>query len=378
MLRLQDIQRWLLTASRALSVVALVVSACMTNASAAETGLILKHGGHTYKLMVTASSWAEAKASAESMSLGGSPGYLAVIDSDAENAALLGAALGFLNAEQLAETVATDGSNTPFVWLGGTDQAQEGRWIWVNDGEQFWQGDFNGSASNGRYTNWGIQPDSASPDEDAVAMSLGDWPEPFFDLGAAGEWNDLSLSDTLYYWVEFDKQSDLRLALEEPVANTIYSGIGSIRGWALSSDPITRISVYVDGEYQFDVPHVGYRADVGAAFEDVPGSDLSGFANAVNYNLLGRGAHNLTIRATDKFGSSITRRVDFSVTRFQKAFLRKADLVELGWSNISALGDQINIEGAAVAGDVYNIVLKWRPESQGFEIIEIVRTSNAQ
>ena len=38
---------------------------------------------------------------------------------------------------------------------------------WTNNGDLFWQGDYNGSPSGGRYTNWGIQPDNAGGAENA-------------------------------------------------------------------------------------------------------------------------------------------------------------------------------------------------------------------
>ena len=75
-------------------------------------------------------------------------------------------------------------------------------------------------------------------------MGLRDWPEPFFDLGSTGQWNDLDVSTTLVYVVEFDGTSDLRVAIEEPSAGGMHSGIGMIRGWAVSSDPIERVEVF--------------------------------------------------------------------------------------------------------------------------------------
>ena len=50
----------------------------------------------------------------------------------------------------------------PFIWLGGSDADAEGTWIWSNNGDQFWSGDFNGSGVGDRFTHWGVQPDSAT------------------------------------------------------------------------------------------------------------------------------------------------------------------------------------------------------------------------
>ena len=115
--------------------------------------LVFEHGGHTYKLVETPATWDDARVAAEAMSLGDQPGYLARIDSAAENTALLEAALNHLSEEQIAESMANDDSGAAFIWLGGSDAAQEGRWAWVNNDEQFWAGDFNGSPVEGRFAN---------------------------------------------------------------------------------------------------------------------------------------------------------------------------------------------------------------------------------
>ena len=108
---------------------------------------------------------------------------------------------------------------------------------WSNNGDQFWEGDFNGTPKNGLYSNWGVQPDSASGAEDGAAIGLGDWPEPFYDLGAVGEWNDLDIDSALIYVVEFDGVSDLEIATDQPIRNAVHSGIGMVRG-CVSANPL--------------------------------------------------------------------------------------------------------------------------------------------
>ena len=334
-------------------------------------GSIFEFGGHTYKIITEPASWEDASAAASEMSLAGQPGYLARVNSARENAAILDAVMAHLTEEQLSASLAEDGSETPFIWLGGSDKAQEGRWVWSDNGDQFWEGDFNGKPVGGFYTNWGVQPDSATGDEDALAMGLGDWPEPFYDLGAAGQWNDLDGNTTLAYVVEFSDVTDLRLAIEEPIAGGIHSGIGLIRGWAVSSNPIERVEVFVNGEYLFDIPYGGLRGDVGAAFQEIENADLSGFASAANFNGLGKGEHTLLVRVTDAFGSVKERSVEFSVTLFHKGFIGPDDVIELGWAGMTALGKSLTIRGAAIDGEYYDISLEWRTSSQTFEITRI-------
>ena len=136
------------------------------------------------------------------------------------------------------------GAASCLVGLGGSDAGQEGRWTWTNNGDLFWQGDFNGAPVNGRYTNWGIQPDNAGGAENALAMSLAGWPEPFYDLGAIGQWNDLEAGNGLVYVIEFDAVVEpLRAELDLPTDQGVYTGVGIIRGWALSEEEVERIEV---------------------------------------------------------------------------------------------------------------------------------------
>ncbi|MEK9996374.1 MAG: hypothetical protein VW664_08600, partial [Halieaceae bacterium] len=113
------------------------------------------------------------------------------------------------------------------------------------------------------------------------------------------------------------------------------------------------------------------RRDVGSIFEEIPNSDQSGYASAVNFSGLDKGDHDLLIRVTDSFGSVVERSVEFGVTRFEKSYISVDDYVELGWAGISALGRGINIRGALIGEQIYDITLEWRSESQGFEITRI-------
>ena len=160
---------------------------------------------------------------------------------------------------------------------------------WSNNGDQFWSGDFNGSGVDDRYTNWGIQPDSATGAEDGLGMGLGDWPAQFYDLGSKGQWNDLDTGTPLAYVVEFDGTTDLRVSVEEPLQDTAHSGIGAIRGWAVSSDPIDRIEVFIDEVYRFDIPTAVCGEKLVRLFLNE--IELPGYASSVNFNGLSKGNH---------------------------------------------------------------------------------------
>ena len=70
---------------------------------------------------------------------------------------------------------------------------------------------------------------------------------------------------------------------------------------------------------------------------------------------------------------TIERTIDFEVIRFEKSFIGATDDFELGWAGITALGRTVNIYGAIIDGERYNLTLQWRTNTQGFEIIRINR-----
>jgi hypothetical protein len=334
--------------------------------------LIFEREGHTYRLVENPASWDEALATATAMSLGGEAGYLARIDSAAENEAILSALSGHLSPAQLANSIPNDVSEAPFVWIGGSDEDREGDWRWSNNGDQFWRGDFNGKAIAERYANWGVQPDNAGGAENALAMGLANWPAPFYDLGSTGQWNDLEADNRLLYVVEFDTVTEpLRASLDEPRNNSVYSGVGMVHGWAISGEAVERIEVFVDGDYAFDVPYGDPRADIGEAFPDVNGSDTSGFSVPFYYSALSAGQHSVSIIVTDGFGAQVERSSTFEVVRFEKSFLSKADTPSLDWSYLSGFSNFITVRSVLVGDKGYDLTLVWQTETQSFEIVDI-------
>ena len=371
-------QHNLTEAFRAFVVAAAVLGAFSLVSSDARADTIIEHEGHTYKLIQTPTNWDDAKAAAESMSLAGAQGYLARIDSASENDKLLQAALANIDPDKLQESLANDQSEAPFIWLGGSDRAEHNKWQWIDNGEAFWIGDFNGSPVDGRYSNWGIQPDNATGNEDSLAMSLGDWPEPFYDLGSAGQWNDLDANNQLFYFVEFDVTSDLAIELEEPLLDSVHSGLGMVRGWAISSDGVKKIEVFLDGAHAFDLPHGGPHANIAAQYADIPGADSAGFSTPFNFSALEPGEHQITVRVTDNFGTKAETSATFNSLSFHKPYIDADALVELGWSYTTALGGDILIYDAKIDGETYDLVLRWSTNSQRFEIVDIAHEPDSE
>ena len=162
-----------------------------------------------------------------------------------------------------------------------------------------------------------------------------------------------------------------RLALEEPVASSIYSGVGNLRGWSVATVGVDRIEIWIDGVYAFDAPYGGLRNDVASVFPDIESSSSSGFSLAWNYNDLSPGDHTITARAYNQNGQLLESSSSFTVTRFHKPFLGAGDQVDLSGAQCSVTNSQISVSDAVMDGQVYDILLDWRTAAQDFQIIEI-------
>ncbi len=156
----------------------------------------LSINGNDYELVTEARTWAGAASFAVSRG-----GALARIDNEAEQNAIFNALNG-VNID-MSSTIAPDGGGASYLWIGGNDLATEGNWIWDgnNDqtGDQFWMGKQDGSPVGGLYNNWGNEPDDFGSGQDALGFALTNWP-----LGSAGQWNDVSDDNELFFLIELD------------------------------------------------------------------------------------------------------------------------------------------------------------------------------
>ena len=158
------------------------------------------HDGRTYEVIRENKTWVNAVACAVERG-----GILAEIN-NAEEQNAVALAVRFNASIDNENTISSDGGNAPYVWLGGNDIASEGNWIWDgdndNNGTPFWIGEVNGMAVGGAYTNWGNEPDNFGSGQDALGLGLTDWIN-----GSAGEWNDISRDNALYFVVEYTTTS---------------------------------------------------------------------------------------------------------------------------------------------------------------------------
>ncbi|MDD3807929.1 MAG: C-type lectin domain-containing protein [Candidatus Marinimicrobia bacterium] len=116
-------------------------------------------------------------------------------------------------------TSVLNGGGIAYLWIGATDQYEEGVWIWDGDGDSagicFWMGEGkngngNGKPVNNAYVNWGgisngtcNEPDNSRNKQHFGAIGLTGWPKGTTRLGCPGEWNDIFGSSQLYFVIEY-------------------------------------------------------------------------------------------------------------------------------------------------------------------------------
>ena len=131
---------------------------------------------------------------------------------DQDESAALGVKLGeLIKTSEYSKSVAKDGGNAAYVWLGATDDpksavvkgASEGNWLWVD-----------GTSLPTSRAEWGSGPLGKEPDnakvgsvtQNYLALGLENWPKGSASgagIGDAGDWNDVVGTNTLYYVVEW-------------------------------------------------------------------------------------------------------------------------------------------------------------------------------
>ena len=173
-----------------------------------------------------------------------------------------------------------------------------------------------------------------------------------------------------------DSGNVFQLSLEEPVNADTASGISNIRGWAVATAGIQLIELFVDGQYISEIPYGGQRFDVQGIFPDVPNSANSGFGQTFNYSQLSEGSHSITVRAYATDGSMKESSAVFQVAKFPAEFIPSGQDPDSSNSQVSvdgANGDIIVRNVVLSSGESYEVRLRWKSASQGYEIIQVRR-----
>ncbi|ADB16019.1 autotransporter-associated beta strand repeat protein [Pirellula staleyi DSM 6068] len=234
-----------------------------------------------YQIVASALTWSNARTAATSLSFLGTTGHLASIRSAVENSRI--------NAI---------GSGT--AWIGANDTAVEGAWRWADGPDnnvQFWSGAVGGSTVGGNYANWNTGEPNQSGDEDGAEFQFG-----------TGGWNDLNITSTRNYIVEFNAASPQSLSVNAG-AGTISAAnvMGSI--YRLSSvnfagSNISLVGVDTTGTQTFtasgETTVARGNTTEGAAINFSGGVRLAG---AVNINTTANGA----VGAAVTFGGAVNQ-----------------------------------------------------------------------
>ena len=169
----------------------------------------------------------------------------------------------------------------------------------------------------------------------------------------------------------------IQFGLEEPKANSTYSGVGNLRGWAVSSVGIEKVELFIDGKYKTDIPSGGARGDVGNKYPKYPDSDKSGYSMAYAYTSLSTGSHQIKIKVTDNEGDIKEKTINFNSTKFSGGYMKDANAIDASSATLSASNDSIQIKGLMANSNAHDVTLKWNPASQGLAFTQIATSSNS-
>jgi hypothetical protein len=168
-----------------------------------------------------------------------------------------------------------------------------------------------------------------------------------------------------------ERDTRIKVSIEEPVQGERYSGISNLRGWAVSPEGMGNyyLSVYIDEEFAFYLYPYGDRPDVGEAFPDYPDSDTGGFSMAYNYKALSPGEHKIRVRAFDNDGNYNDAETNFTTEKFVSAFISSDSAVDISTSESWTVIDNQTylVSGPTLEGKRWDFLLKWDRASQSFK-----------
>ncbi len=167
----------------------------------------------------------------------------------------------------------------------------------------------------------------------------------------------------------------IRMSIEEPFDGDVKSGVSTFRGWVVSKNPLTSLTLYRNGKLFGNLDHGGKRVDVEKKHPNYPGSVNSGFAFATNFGALLAGQHQYRLVARDNQGNILEKTVSFRVERFDNSWVADDNRISLDNASVySPSGNDIRIDRLLHDGKEYRVILRWKKAKQGFDPVEIIRT----
>ncbi len=155
------------------------------------------------------------------------------------------------------------------------------------------------------------------------------------------------------------------LSIETPT-DGVNTGVGLVRGFALSPGGIDYVEWTLDGDDMGPLPYGGARGDVSAIHPGFPDSPAPGYATAWNWGLLDPGEHTIVVTAHGLDGGEKSVLRAFETTRFGPETFLSADEISL---------DSFKIQGlSTTGGSFHDVTLKWSKADQQFMIHAIETT----
>lgn len=243
------------------------------------------YNGKTYEVIKEKKTWVDAAACAVERG-----GALAEINSQEEQNKIYTELTTNAGIDQ-NEIRVSDGGNAPYVWIGGNDFSTEGTWIWDGDndgsGTHFWTGKDDGSTVGGLYHYWGFrEPDDYQGAQDGMAIGLTSWAN-----GSAGEWNDISHSNSIYYVVEY-------------ATVLSYEGVVSNQQISIYPNPVAAsLTIEAQGK---ELKSIAIHNIMGQEVQAVA-HHLGSSSKVVNLSKLSRGVYFVSVGTSD--GAFATKKI---------------------------------------------------------------------
>ena len=211
-----------------------------------------------------------------------------------------------------------------------------------------------------------------------TSFALGQNNQPYFDQDAAFT---LIFSDFIdgpvpieipaYDQTAPELDTDILITLEEPAHNSVVSGVGNLRGWAIGPQGLERVQYYIDGVLKKVLAYGGSRPDVADKYPGYPDAAFSGFASIYAYGLQDPGTHTITVRAIAASGDYNQVTHTFDVTAFHKGYFPNPEDMDISASTCSQDGSSVLLNNIKVEGIPYDVKLEWQVPSQQFGIVDI-------
>lgn len=151
--------------------------------------------------------------------------------------------------------------------------------------------------------------------------------------------------------------------LESPSEGKRVLGLKTIYGWALDAEGISRVRLFIDGEYVCDIPYGGLREDLKEDYPNYPNAEKGGFALIWNYSSLSPGVHLVQIEVQNMKGEVLRLSANVVVNKFSGDMITQVNPNE--WL---VPGVNLTVDGNT---KTYDLKLEWSNESQAFEIIDL-------